>query len=571
MEFSRTFFWILLEKIFAVSFCSSCHDAKRRPISSRRLCFIHDAFNITMSCRLLLTRISTKNKHCSFSTSAGERLRVAVVGGGCAGLSSALHLAPLVERGLIASPIDVFEPSKSKGRDIGVGLWSTGIEPWRVSQRSSHQMLWQDLMHYGTFITNVGYREPKGTWLAKSQLPGEISDDMDNPALLFLREHDMLAALNRAAHLEEHQGTIQMHGGDSSRITGIVEDSPYSYSSNLVGAVGNVTDRDYHLIVAADGTYSMLRQKYAGHRRLKRLTGTAAIDESQQFEKALDDSSWEAMGQAEANAVEDRKYTVFRGNSSISNEQAGDTSFQTWGTGKSMRFAEVPMSYPSGENKRVEKHVWFITTSDDSIAAEEDPVKRRDLLLDAFKGWHSPVCEIVETTPPEEILHERAVAHRHYAPPVMNVNSDLKQYGRKRTNSNGPGPALVYIGDAFMTIDPILAQGFTMAMESASQLGDSVERGTLSGSNQGNLAFDPYIIRKELLDRFDRRSDRLLACLRATELVQAMGQPSSGVTGLLSRGFVRPAMKLSPDFVKTPMFNAVLRYSLGLPLRASSS
>ncbi len=71
-----------------------------------------------------------------------------------------------------------------------------------------------------------------------------------------------------------------------------------------------------------------------------------------------------------------------------------------------------------------------------------------------------------------------------------------------------------------------------MAMESASQLGDSVER---------------------------------------TELVQAMGQPSSGVTGLLSRGFVRPAMKLSPDFVKTPMFNAVLRYSLGLPLRASSS
>lgn len=523
-----------------------------------------------MSCRtssLRLSRTCSKFRCFSTSSSAGERLRVAIVGGGAAGLSSALHLAPLVERGLVASPIDLYEPSRSVGRDIGVGLWSTALEPFRMSQRPSHQIVWQDMLRSGTFITDVGYRTPNGTWLAKSQLPDHVGDDMEMPALLFLREVDMLdGALRRAVHLEEHQGTVQIHTGDSARITGIVEESnPHAYSSSLIGGIDNVTDRDYHLIVAADGMHSMLRQKYAGHRQLKRLTGTAAIDAAQQVDDG-DDTSWGAMGQADANAIEDRNYTVFRGNANMTKDDAGGVSFQTWGTGKSMRFATVPMSYPSGENKRIEKQVWFITTSDDSIANEQDPVKRRDLLLNAFADWHEPICEMVEATPPEEILHERAVAHKHCAGPVLNVNRNLKQFANKRTNTAGPGPAIVFVGDAFMTVDPILAQGFTIAMEGAYKLAVSVERGTQSAS-KGNLAFDPYAIRKEFLQRFDSRSDRLLGLLRATELVQAMGQPSSGVTGIVSQSLLRPIMRLAPSFIKTPMFNAVLRYSLGLPLR----
>lgn len=81
-------------------------------------------------------------------------MRVAIVGGGAAGLSTALHLSPLVEKGLISSPIDVYEKgikessshnhktneqesqysgSGSIGRDIGVGLWSTALTArcWR--------------------------------------------------------------------------------------------------------------------------------------------------------------------------------------------------------------------------------------------------------------------------------------------------------------------------------------------------------------------------------------------------------------------------------------------------------
>ena len=519
-----------------------------------------------MSFHIRLLRMSpTSRRRCFSTSSSGERLRIAIVGGGCAGLSSALHLAPLVERGLVASPIDVYEPSRNARRDIGVGIWSTALEPFRVSWRQSHQLLWEDMSHSGQWVGAVGYRTPNGEWLARSELPTDIGNGIEVPGLLFLREMDMMTALRRAVHLEEHQGTVQIHMGDSSRISGIVEESPLPYSAGLVGGIGNETDRDYHLIVAADGMHSMLRQKYAGHRQMRRFTGTTALS----TDRSESQNSWEATGQAEANAIEDRKYTVFRGNADMTEEEAGvdGVSFQTWGTGKSMRFATVPMSYPSGENKRKEKQVWFITTSDDSIAAEEDPVKRQDLLLNAFAGWHSPICQMIEATPPEKILHERAVAHKHCAGPVLNVNENLKLHHNKRPNSSGPGPVLVFVGDAFMTVDPILAQGFTMGMEGAYGLACSVEEGLKAGSASG-MAFDPYALRKELLHRFDLRSDRLSCLLRATELVQAMGQPSSGVTGIVCQRLLRPVMKLSPDFVKRPMFNAVLRYSLGLPLQS---
>jgi 2-polyprenyl-6-methoxyphenol hydroxylase-like FAD-dependent oxidoreductase len=497
-------------------------------------------------------------------------LRIAIVGGGAAGLSSALHLAPLVEKGLVASPIDIYEPSNPKGREIGVGLWSTALEPFRNSTRNSHQLLWEDLTrYYGQWVDRVGYRTPNGSWLAKSQLPTTIQDDMEMPALLFLREMDMMTALRRAVHLEEMQGTVQIHHGDQARISQIHEDSPHSYSAGLVGGKV-VTDHDYHLIVAADGMHSMLRKKYGGHRKLRKFTGTDALRQSSDVRPLSDTgSSWEAVGQAEANAIEDRQYTVFRGNANLTHTESGldGESFQTWGVGKSMRFATVPLLYPSQE-KRTEKEVWFITTSDDAIATETDAVKRRDLLLDAFREWHAPICQMLAATPAEEILFEKAVAHRHCVGPVLDINRDLEQFHKKRPKSSGPGPAIVFIGDAFMTVDPILAQGFTIGMESAHELATSVELGCKSSSGgDSSLAFEPYALRKELLDRYDRRSHRLLCLLRATELVQALGQPSSGLVGSVSQHIIRPLMKLCPDFVKRPMFNAVLRYSLGLPPR----
>jgi hypothetical protein len=54
--------------------------------------------------------------------------------------------------------------------------------------------------------------------------------------------------------------------------------------------------------------------------------------------------------------------------------------------------------------------------------------------------------------------------------------------------------------------------------------------------------------------------------LRATELVQTLGQPSGGtIGGFLNTHFLRPLTKLIPNAIKKPIFDAVLNYSLGLP------
>lgn len=81
---------------------------------------------------------------------------------------------------------------------------------------------------------------------------------------------------------------------------------------------------------------------------------------------------------------------------------------------------------------------------------------------------------------------------------------------------------------------------------------------------EGELAFNPYLLRKELQRRHNRRQRRLVALLRATDVVQALGQPSGGVEGFVSQRLVRPAMRITPDPIKRPIFNAMLKYSLGL-------
>jgi hypothetical protein len=61
--------------------------------------------------------------------------------------------------------------------------------------------------------------------------------------------------------------------------------------------------------------------------------------------------------------------------------------------------------------------------------------------------------------------------------------------------------------------------------------------------------------------------ERLVCLLRATEIVQALGQPGDGtISGFLAKNVLRPLMKISPNFLKTPIFNAILTYSLGLGL-----
>ncbi|KAI2511888.1 hypothetical protein MHU86_2404 [Fragilaria crotonensis] len=491
---------------------------------------------------------------------AGERLRIAIVGGGVAGLSTALHLADLVERGLVASPIDVFV-DKTELRDIGVGVWSTGLTPFSQSwTRPSHQSCWDDWMRSGQWLGEVGYRSPSGAWLAKSTLPTSGSF-LDFPGLLFLRERDLIQALQRGVHWEESLSTIKLHSGP--KVTGIVEAlNPFQYSAQLTLDSGETTVRDYHLIIAAEGTHSNLRQRYGGHNVSRtRLTGTNVFNSDEDIQQ---DTTWKEMGQTEANAVEDRSYSVLRGNANLTNAQVGlgGVSFQTWGEGQSMRFATVPMSSPSGEGRRLEQQVWFATTSDRIITDELDPEKRKEKLMEAFSTWHDPIARLMEATPANEILMERAVAHKHCVGPVPNIHRLVRELHRNAPLSAGPGPAMVFVGDSLMTVDPILAQGFTMALEGAHALAGCVE--AACQTNADHLAFDPYALRISLQESHDERSNhRLVSLLRATELVQTLGQPQASLIGFLAKNVIRPCMQLMPNTIKTPIFNAVLKYSLG--------
>ena len=302
-------------------------------------------------------------------------------------------------------------------------------------------------------------------------------------------------------------------------------------------------------------------------------------------------------------------------------------SFQTWGEGKSMRFATVPMN--SGQ-------AWFVTMSDPTL--QRDVSERRkngeetnsshnvheenkNIILKAFQNWHDPIVSLIQSTSAESIIMEKAVAHHFSVHPVVSLhNNDLdilhdtrkiyvspidvgsmsehKRLTKRRDRMNGHGPILSFVGDANMTVDPVLAQGFTMAMEDASLLASSIEKSCLGEhesnytsdkvsssslphlatieentnskyhylTNQPRLAFNPEKLRSLLHKQYiNIYEPRLLNLLRATEMVQSLAQPATGTfMGTLSINFIRPLMRLMPNLLKKPIFDGMAKYSLGM-------
>mmetsp|Transcript_44726 Transcript_44726/g.50145 ORF Transcript_44726/g.50145 Transcript_44726/m.50145 type:complete len:558 (-) Transcript_44726:52-1725(-) len=524
--------------------------------------------------------------------SAGERLRVAVVGGGVAGLATALHLAPLVNAGLIGGPIDVYDAADQSSSTIGVGIWSTALDGFRDSKDvASHQIVYNDMIRNGTFSKGVGFRSPRGDWLAESNLSGA-----ETPDLLFLRQSDMLGALRKAVHHEVQLGNVVLHSGTCSKIRSVSEDSPHPWSAPLEIEINGPdqptikTERDYHLIVAADGMSSVLRKTYGGHViARKRYLGIVACEGDSGGPLDLPDGinninneeveeTWAISSHAEATSMQDRHYHVFRGNSPVTRHEVEglDEAFQTWGESGNMRFATVPMKIPLAGGAIEERQTWFITIDDSKISSESDRTRRKEMLLEAFRNWHDPIRQLVEATPPDEIMMERAMAHKHSCEPVVNFNGVVHSIRKKPVPANGNGPIIQFVGDAFMTVDPILAQGFTFGIEGAAALAQSlrvcldVDNTTVSSPSSSNnqrqqLAFDPHLLRKQLLDRYDKRLHRLICLLRSSEIIQALGQPTKGsLSGLISRSLIRPLMRLTPGLIKTPIFNRVMEYSLGL-------
>ncbi|KAL7552253.1 hypothetical protein ACHAWF_015481 [Thalassiosira exigua] len=611
------------------------------------------------------------------------RLRVAIVGGGAAGMCAALHLSPLVAAGSIRGPVDVYESSvvtKSKhgraseggeggkgskrrggpqpypgsgasGREIGVGIWSTAWWSFLRSlerggankDRASYRTLLRDLEACGSYVDDVGYRTPNGEWMVRSELnatPFGVEDldpknreggtakehDGGDPALLFVRERDLLSCLRNAIKIEKKLGTVRYHSG--VRVEGIDDVEGDLGSLVLANAADNgggapYLSPRYHLIVAADGLHSSLRSRFAGHRSTH-ATGTGLESSSRSSPETTAEYDWEhTQGQREATQVEDREYVVFRGNAPKleKGEEDGSGSFQTWGEERSMRFAAVPFYHETEDledededdlgnaegrysksrsfaSKKKDEEVWFATISDPTILASfsesaDDAVEQKQRLMKAFGSWHKPVQKLIETTPAEDIMYERAVAHRHIAGPVFDVarilefearqerkmakegdagTNDDRESPRPDLKIHGRGPMITFLGDALMTVDPVLAQGFTVAMEAGASVARSVERvlvpapghASSPGSSAAGPAYRPELLREELTRRHYQRERRLLQLLRSTELVQRMAQPQSGFGSALATWIVRPLVKLCPEVVKKRVFDYMIRYSLGL-------
>ncbi len=563
-----------------------------------------------------LPNSAKKNSRLISTTSDDGKLRVAIVGGGVSGLSTALHLAPLAEKGLISKPIHLYEKtcladvhpddkckltssctldendhpgSGTIGRDIGVGIWSTALQPFlRLSHKDqplgTHKSLIEKLENLGQYVGDVGYRTPGGSYLTRSRLntdsvgtqrasDAETDELQREPALLFIRERDFISSLREAVFGEEMYGTIETHFAKSERdksteVDEIVlptDSREDGHTGRLRFADNNLSD-PYHFIISAEGIQSQLKSKYAGHE--------AAVERWKKNRHSLSDryETCENM-----NIIEDRKYVVFRGNAPLSDYDANmnGVSFQTWGNSESMRFAAVGMSHPEGHNgHRKEEQVWFATICGRTVRMLKDSESRKEMLLEKFQDWHDPVCRLIDSTPADEILMERGVAHKHSLYPVMNLSEVMNfQHAMEEREKGamdlphtaGPGPALLFTGDAGMTVDPVLAQGFTIAMEAAADLSMTLES-CLQYDNASfdNLAFDPVALRSALIERNQRRYGRLLCLLRSTEIVGALAQPKTdSFSGFLSKNIVRPMMMMTPSFIKEAAFSYVMKYSLG--------
>jgi Fe-S cluster assembly iron-binding protein IscA len=229
-------------------FSAKHHQQRQLSLPSSSLSL--SAAAVSSSTRIFRRHTSTK--------SSKERLRVAVVGGGAAGLAAALHLAPLVTQGLIGGPIDIYDSEeRPSNREIGIGIWSTALDCFQKDSIDSHQLVYNDMIKHGTFVQEVGYRSPNGSWLAESSLKGDSIPD-----LIFLREKDMLASLRKAVHLEVNRGNVMLYTGSNHKVHSIMEDStteawsaPLMLQPDGPDSPLERTERDYHLIVAGTSSF----------------------------------------------------------------------------------------------------------------------------------------------------------------------------------------------------------------------------------------------------------------------------------------------------------------------------
>lgn len=138
-------------------------------------------------------------------------------------------------------------------------------------------------------------------------------------------------------------------------------------------------------------------------------------------------------------------YTTWRGVVETRDEAALGTTSETWGCGA--RFGIVRID---------RERVYWFSTANVEAGRKLSPAESKSLLLEHFKGWHHPVELLIESTPPEAILH-----------------NDIYDIKPMRKWSRG---RVALLGDAVHATTPNMGQGACMAIESSLALARCLAR-----------------------------------------------------------------------------------------------
>jgi len=396
-------------------------------------------------------------------------MRVKIVGGGIAGLSSALFVSKAASKG---SRIVVHMKQQSKANNVDysfTGLWTPSL----VCLESLG--LLDQLLACGKCVDKSGYSSKSGTWLAvpnkglysvtrkdKSALSGSAP----SPALLFVKTRDLVSVLMEAAQRDDK--IVLLHDDEWSS----AEDSQQG---------------DCDLLIAADGMNSAVKRH---------------------FHQTEASSS---------HSVCYKNYDVYRGNvihvvkdKDLLPEQS---AFQTWGPG-GKRFACVPTH---------EGYSWFAALSNKHAPLDQVEAKASFSLGDLrreFEGYHAPIDLLLQSTHPDSFSFTPAFASR---------SASYSPLSTILPNSNGQ--AVVYVGDAALCLDPILAQGAGCAIEDGRLLHDAIrhaEQGKMNDTSSGGKVKGEVGVSRDVLTYFEKsRTTRREKLLILSQIATNFGNISS--------------------------------------------